>query len=75
MYFRSLQYTGIEYYNIMYVHIVCNFIQVDNPVCMLSQDTCHNFLHSSNLSTMFKLFMKVTHLEKIAHDYPQAKEQ
>ena len=42
---------------------------------MLSQDTSRNFLHSSNPSTMFKLFMKGTHLEKIAHDYAQAEEK
>ena len=42
---------------------------------MLSQDTSRHFLHSSNPSAKFKLFMKGTHLEKIAHDYAQAEEQ
>ena len=42
---------------------------------MLSQDTSRNFLHSSNPSNMFKLFMKGTHLEEIAHDYAQAEEK
>ena len=42
---------------------------------MLSQDTSRYFLHSSNPSTMFELFMKVTHLEKIANDCAQAEEK
>ena len=50
-------------------------LQVDNPVSMLSQDTSRNFLHSSNPSDKYRLFMKGTHLDQIAHDYAQAKEQ
>ncbi|XP_011410337.2 PREDICTED: structural maintenance of chromosomes protein 6-like [Amphimedon queenslandica] len=49
-------------------------IQVDNPVCMLSQDTSRNFLHSNNSSDKYQLFMKGTHLDKIRLDFISAKE-
>ena len=54
------------------IHII---VQVDNPVCMLSQDTSRNFLHSSNPGDKFKLFMKGTHLEKIKLDFTAVQEQ
>ena len=44
-------------------------VQVDNPVSMLNQDTSRNFLHSSNPSTKFTLFMRGTHLDQIYKDY------
>ena len=42
---------------------------------MLSQDTSRNFLHSNNPSAKYKLFMRGTHLEQIAHDYASAEEK
>ena len=42
---------------------------------MLNQDTSRNFLHSSNSSAKYKLFMRGTHLDQIAHDYARAEEQ
>lgn len=51
----------------------CN-IQIDNPISLLSQDTSRNFLHSSNPNAKYRLFMKATHLEQIAHDYERAEE-
>ena len=41
---------------------------------MLNQDTSRNFLHSSNPAAKFKLFMRGTHLEQIAHDYARSEE-
>ena len=48
---------------------------MNNPVSMLSQDTSRNFLHSSQPSAKYKLFMKGTHLDQIAQDYAKAEEQ
>ena len=42
---------------------------------MLSQDTSRNFLHSSNPSAKYQLFMKATHLDQFAHECVQAEEQ
>ena len=42
---------------------------------MLNQDTSRNFLHTQNPSAKYKLFMKGTHLEQIAHDYARTEEQ
>lgn len=38
-------------------------IQVDNPVCILTQETAKNFLHSSDDSQKYKLFEQVTLLK------------
>ncbi len=52
----------------------CN-IQIDNPVSLLNQDTSRNFLHNSKPTAKYKLFMKATHLEQIAIDYQQSREE
>ena len=31
-------------------------LQVDNPVCILNQETAKNFLHSSDATQKYKLF-------------------
>lgn len=44
-------------------------IQVDNPVCILNQDTSRNFLSTSDTKQKFKLFMRATRLQDLAEEY------
>ncbi|XP_057664311.1 structural maintenance of chromosomes protein 6 [Diorhabda carinulata] len=44
-------------------------IQVDNPICILNQDTSRNFLTSSDPKKKFVLFMKATKLESLEIEY------
>ncbi|ERL92342.1 hypothetical protein D910_09659 [Dendroctonus ponderosae] len=44
-------------------------IQVDNPVCLLTQDTSRNFLSSNDPKNKFKLFTKATKLEDLEVEY------
>lgn len=44
-------------------------IQVDNPVCVLNQDTSRNFLSSSNSNNKFILFQRATRLDILAEEY------
>ncbi|XP_072398773.1 structural maintenance of chromosomes protein 6 [Diabrotica undecimpunctata] len=44
-------------------------IQVDNPICILNQDTSRNFLSSSNSKNKYTLFVKATKLETLELEY------
>ncbi|XP_050517633.1 structural maintenance of chromosomes protein 6 isoform X2 [Diabrotica virgifera virgifera] len=44
-------------------------IQVDNPICILNQDTSRNFLSSSNPKNKYTLFVKATKLETLEIEY------
>lgn len=44
-------------------------IQIDNPVCILNQETSRNFLATSDSKQKFKLFVKATCLEELANEY------
>ncbi|GJQ78528.1 hypothetical protein Trydic_g11642 [Trypoxylus dichotomus] len=44
-------------------------IQIDNPVCILNQDTSRNFLSTSDAKQKFILFMRATRLETLDLDY------
>lgn len=44
-------------------------IQVDNPICILNQDTSRNFLSSNDPKHKFTLFMKATRLETLEAEY------
>nr|CAD7586499.1 unnamed protein product [Timema genevievae] len=44
-------------------------IQVDNPICILNQDTSRNFLNSSDPKDKFKLFMRATTLDEVKRLY------
>jgi len=44
-------------------------IQVDNPVCLLTQDTSRNFLSSNDPKNKFTLFMRATSLEMLESEY------
>ncbi|XP_066259004.1 structural maintenance of chromosomes protein 6 [Euwallacea similis] len=48
-------------------------IQVDNPVCLLTQDTARNFLNSNDPKKKFQLFMKATKLDVLENEYKIAK--
>lgn len=40
-------------------------VQVDNPVCLLNQDTSRNFLNTKDPAQKFILFMRATQLERL----------
>lgn len=44
-------------------------IQVDNPICMLNQDTSKTFLRSSKEEDKYKFFCKATQLEELNESY------
>lgn len=44
-------------------------IQVDNPICILNQDTSRNFLSSNDPKHKFTLFMRATRLENLEAEY------
>lgn len=44
-------------------------IQIDNPVCILNQDTARNFLSSNNPKHKFTLFTRATGLDTLAADF------
>ncbi|XP_023020783.2 structural maintenance of chromosomes 6 [Leptinotarsa decemlineata] len=44
-------------------------IQVDNPICILNQDTSRNFLSSNDPKNKFTLFMKATKLDTLEAEY------
>ncbi|CAG9820931.1 unnamed protein product, partial [Phaedon cochleariae] len=44
-------------------------IQVDNPICILNQDTSRNFLSSNDPKNKFTLFMRATRLETLESEY------
>ncbi|KAJ8935418.1 hypothetical protein NQ314_012837, partial [Rhamnusium bicolor] len=44
-------------------------IQVDNPICILNQDTSRNFLSSNDPKNKFTLFMRATKLETLEYEY------
>ncbi|ELU03571.1 hypothetical protein CAPTEDRAFT_218959 [Capitella teleta] len=50
------------------------YIQVDNPVSILTQDTSRNFLHSKNDGDKYKFFLKATQLEQLEREYNLADE-
>ncbi|KAK5648751.1 hypothetical protein RI129_003643 [Pyrocoelia pectoralis] len=44
-------------------------IQIDNPICLLNQDTSRNFLNSKDPRQKFLLFMRATRLETLLEEY------
>uniref|UniRef100_A0A663MP69 Structural maintenance of chromosomes 6 n=1 Tax=Athene cunicularia TaxID=194338 RepID=A0A663MP69_ATHCN len=45
------------------------FLQVDNPVSVLTQEMSKHFLQSKNEGDKYKFFMKATQLEQMKEDY------
>lgn len=50
-------------------------IQIDNPVCVLNQDTSRNFLSTNNPHHKFTLFKRATGLDTLAENFNNAKEK
>ncbi|EFX80391.1 putative SMC6, structural maintenance of chromosome protein 6, copy A [Daphnia pulex] len=50
-------------------------IQVDNPVCILNQETAKNFLHNNDAQQKYKLFERATQIDAIHNEYLVAKEE
>lgn len=50
-------------------------LQVDNPVCILNQETAKNFLHSNDPQAKFKLFERATQLNVIYDFFATADQQ
>lgn len=48
-------------------------IQIDNPVCILNQDTSRNFLNSTDPKNKFTLFMKATKLDALFEQFKTIK--
>ncbi|KAL1512549.1 hypothetical protein ABEB36_002130 [Hypothenemus hampei] len=46
-------------------------IQVDNPVCLLTQDTSRNFLSNNDPKAKFSLFMRATKLETLENVFKE----
>lgn len=44
-------------------------LQLDNPICVLSQDMARQFLHSSSAADKYKFFIKGVQLEQMNQDY------
>lgn len=49
-------------------------ILIDNPICILTQETSKQFLNSKKPQEKFELFNKATQLEDLYNDYKNAKE-
>ena len=50
-------------------------LQVDNPVCILNQETAKNFLHSSDEKQKYKLFERATQMDVMCRDFSIAEEE
>lgn len=44
-------------------------IQVDNPICVLNQETARTFLNTDDTAKKYQLFMRATNLEMIRDQY------
>ena len=47
-------------------------LQVDNPICILNQETAKNFLHSNDPKAKFELFEQATQLDDIFRFFSEA---
>lgn len=53
--------------------ICCNFnIQIDNPVCLLNQDTARTFLNTEDPKQKYILFSRATGLNVVLEQYAQS---
>lgn len=50
-------------------------LQVDNPVCILNQETAKNFLHSNDEHQKYKLFERATQMDVMCRDFSTAEEE
>ena len=50
-------------------------LQVDNPVCILNQETAKNFLHSSDPKSKYLLFERATQMDQMTKGFAMAEEE
>lgn len=50
-------------------------LQVDNPVCILNQETAKNFLHSNDAKQKYKLFERATQMDVMHHEFSIAEDE
>jgi structural maintenance of chromosomes protein 6 len=50
-------------------------LQVDNPVCILNQETAKNFLHSSDPKSKYLLFERATQMDQMTRGFAMAEEE
>ena len=50
-------------------------LQVDNPVCILNQETAKNFLHSNNAQAKYKLFERATQMDVMHQEFSSAEDE
>lgn len=50
-------------------------LQVDNPVCILNQETAKNFLHSNDAHQKYKLFERATQMDVMREEFSVAEDE
>ena len=50
-------------------------LQVDNPVCILNQETAKNFLHNSDPKSKYTLFERATQLDQMDSGFSAAEDE
>lgn len=50
-------------------------LQVDNPVCILNQETAKNFLHSNDANQKYKLFERATQMDVMRDEFSMAENE
>lgn len=50
-------------------------LQVDNPVCILNQETAKNFLHSNDAHQKYKLFERATQMDVMHDEFSLAEDE
>lgn len=50
-------------------------LQVDNPVCILNQETAKNFLHNTDPKSKYQLFERATQMDVVVSGFTEAEEQ
>ncbi|XP_057377924.1 structural maintenance of chromosomes protein 6-like [Daphnia carinata] len=50
-------------------------LQVDNPVCILNQETAKNFLHSNDANQKYKLFERATQMDVMRDEFSIAESE
>ena len=50
-------------------------LQVDNPVCILNQETAKNFLHNNDAQQKYKLFERATQMDVMSSEFSVAEDE
>ena len=49
-------------------------LQVDNPVCILNQETAKNFLHNNDAKQRYKFFERATQMDTMKSHFSSAED-